>query len=69
MPWQSLPGFVIITGAIATMGAVQHGVQQLFHGEVSLRRTPRTRRTPCTRTCRARTRRTCPHCMPLVRCI
>ena len=34
MPWQSLPGLVIVAGAIAGIGAFQGGVHYLFHGEV-----------------------------------
>ena len=33
MPWQSLPPFVIMVGAIAAIGAGQYGVHYLYHGE------------------------------------
>ena len=33
MPWQSLPPFIIMVGAIAAIGAGQYGVHYLYHGE------------------------------------
>ena len=33
MPWQSLPPFLIMVGAIGVMGGAQYGVHYLFNGE------------------------------------
>ena len=33
MPWQSLPPFIIMVGAIGAMGGLQFGVHYLFEGE------------------------------------
>ena len=33
MPWQSLPPFIIMVGAIGAMGGLQYGVHYLFEGE------------------------------------
>ena len=33
MPWQSLPPFLIMVGAIGVMGGAQYGIHYLFNGE------------------------------------
>ena len=36
MPGQNLPVAVVLVACVASIGYLQHGVQLLFHGEVSI---------------------------------